>query len=1191
MFPDGLAGESALTCSRDFPAGALFRRNKSARRLKPAARIFGTMTHNENQIPINCHVMNSTKHRSGIQALAPTRLKHAQSLLAALSLGAAFSPAFAGTFSTDFNGGLPPASNIYGTTTVDPTGGVNDSGVLKITVAQNNQNGSFIIDDFDGGQPVSSFTARFQALVGGGTASPAEGFSLNFAPDLPDGTWAQPQFGEGTGLSVLFQLFNPTGNPKLIVRHKGVQVVEKIFREFSTGTNFVDVEVKLDPDGSLDVVYNGNVVYTNLFAYTPIAGRFGFGGNTGSQNANMWIDDLSITTTTLDAPYVKSVVPPPVGASPVTPVRIELADFEFTQVDTNTVTMKFNGQDVVPIVTKEGDTTTILYDPPGLLPAGSVNLVQATYKDDTNPRTNHVQFEFVVAQVVIIPGNYATAPATVDTSKPGFKVRVVQARSDATLPPIRDRIEQHLAGTLIDPATSAPYLNEADLTNADSEGFFVDADIINYESSGTPAGNFSDISTPPFTDEPFPGIAADAPNKNNLSIEILAWLELKAGVYKMGVNSDDGFTLLVGPNSRDVFAIALGAFDDPAGRAAADTTFDVFVGQDGFYPFRLLYSQGTGGASLEWFTVDVATGQKIPINDLSNTKAVKAYREATRRPYVTSVKPAPGSLGVQSTSNIEIGITDGDTQLANNQVKLFLNGTEITPTFNKPAGSKTTTVAYDPAGTLLPTNVVRLVYGDNAAVPNVATNEFTFVLLPFLGNQSPRLQDSGPEGLLVLEAEHFDRSIARADHEWTLINDASALDFSGDGAVQTTNTGLNVNIDAARSAELDYKVKFVRTGRYYVWVRGFAPDIQPGGAGGNDSVNTGLDEVLLASSDRIFGFTTSYLWVNGTADGGLRATIDVTTIGEHHFSLFMREDGFIADKFLLTSDQNYVPNGMGPEESPREQNGSLVASVSGEIVLGTVVDLTAEGTADWAYWGRTSATSFDHKATGGSQISDITQIGSGPFIHNMPTGIIISWSDGTPEPSVTGNRNNVRTETVGDGFRFTAPADTASRTLKVYVGVWRGNGQLTARLSDASAAEYVDATPSDVVNGEFEHMYVYTLDYQAASAGQTLAVEYILTGGPGGGDASISAAILEGPPRIKMTDQFFGTWELSWPRAASAFVLQSSTVLPGSAQDWTEVPGVQTADDRYWVLVETDPAIGGLPQRYFRLVRPAAAGN
>ena len=54
------------------------------------------------------------------------------------------------------------------------------------------------------------------------------------------------------------------------------------------GTNhapvFVTVQVKLDPDGTLDVTYNGTNVYNNVpIGYIPIAGRFGFGSGTEEQ--------------------------------------------------------------------------------------------------------------------------------------------------------------------------------------------------------------------------------------------------------------------------------------------------------------------------------------------------------------------------------------------------------------------------------------------------------------------------------------------------------------------------------------------------------------------------------------------------------------------------------------------------------------------------------------------------------------------------------------------------------------------------------------------------------------------------------------------------------------------------------------------------------------------------------------------
>ena len=58
--------------------------------------------------------------------------------------------------------------------------------------------------------------------------------------------------------------------------------------------------IKLDNDGSLDVTFDGVTYFSNLFTpYAPISGgSFGFGARTGGLNANQFIDDLSITTTT-----------------------------------------------------------------------------------------------------------------------------------------------------------------------------------------------------------------------------------------------------------------------------------------------------------------------------------------------------------------------------------------------------------------------------------------------------------------------------------------------------------------------------------------------------------------------------------------------------------------------------------------------------------------------------------------------------------------------------------------------------------------------------------------------------------------------------------------------------------------------------------------------------------------------------
>ena len=56
------------------------------------------------------------------------------------------------------------------------------------------------------------------------------------------------------------------------------------------------------------------------------------------------------------------------------------------------------------------------------------------------------------------------------------------------------------------------------------------------------------------------------------------------------------------------------------------------------------------------------------------------------------------------------------------------------------------------------------------------------------------------------------------------------------------------------------------------------------------------------------------------------------------------------------------------------------------------------------------------------------------------------------------------------------PADTALRTLKVYVGAWQTQGQMAAHLSDGSAADYVDTSLSN--SAGVTTLGVYTLGYR-----------------------------------------------------------------------------------------------------------------
>jgi hypothetical protein len=67
-----------------------------------------------------------------------------------------------------------------------------------------------------------------------------------------------------------------------------------------TGDNFVDVAIKVDATGKVDVQYNGQEIFkgVQLPGYTPMAGGFfALGGRTGGSSEDAWVDDLKIVTT------------------------------------------------------------------------------------------------------------------------------------------------------------------------------------------------------------------------------------------------------------------------------------------------------------------------------------------------------------------------------------------------------------------------------------------------------------------------------------------------------------------------------------------------------------------------------------------------------------------------------------------------------------------------------------------------------------------------------------------------------------------------------------------------------------------------------------------------------------------------------------------------------------------------------
>ncbi len=100
--------------------------------------------------------------------------------------------------------------------------------------------------------------------------------------------------------------------------------------------------------------------------------------------------------------------------------------------------------------------------------------------------------------------------------------------------------------------------------------------------------------------------------------------------------------------------LVLGLFDN--GRSAADTLFDVLVPISGSYPFQLIYFESQGSASREFFSVtNLATGDKVLINDLASADAIRSYRQLA--PPITGIVPNGPNAVIQwayGTSSFQV---------------------------------------------------------------------------------------------------------------------------------------------------------------------------------------------------------------------------------------------------------------------------------------------------------------------------------------------------------------------------------------------------------------------------------------------------------------------------------------------------------------------------------------------------------
>jgi hypothetical protein len=457
-------------------------------------------------------------------------------------------------------------------------------------------------------------------------------------------------------------------------------------------------------------------------------------------------------------PYAVVVSPGP-GQTDVllgSELTVLLQDGVPNAVNTNSIVLRLNGRAVAPSVSQTpstlpngkpiGNLTTIGYPCPLNSLFSGTNTAELVFADSNGNLTDRA-WSFTCEPSL----STANANPTVNVSATNSGFMVYPWQTSAVEPnDVAVWTEEQILG-LMGPncaiLTAWPNSQNGQIENAilgPQGSYFVYTNYINWDIQGPTDGN-GDFTSPDgvtgYPKQEFPGLIFGSypdesgfrtTDRNNFSMLVETWLDFpSAGTWKMGVNSDDGFSVKSGQAPGDIFGQLLGEFDVAGGRSAADTIFSFFVPQPGLYPFRLLYEQGGGGANCEWFTVNPA-GQNVLINDCSQgTNAIYAYAAAGSSPiYVSGVIPANGASGVGANSDATAFVVDGNPARVAS-VQMWINGSPAAVSASR-SNNVTTATAVNTGSRflLLPgtNNTVTIVYTDNASPPHNYTNSWQFTV-------------------------------------------------------------------------------------------------------------------------------------------------------------------------------------------------------------------------------------------------------------------------------------------------------------------------------------------------------------------------------------------------------------------------------------------------------------------------------
>jgi hypothetical protein len=274
----------------------------------------------------------------------------------------------------DFDNTNLAGATIYGDATVT-------NGALELTRFDHDSTGAFLTPDLAQARSVRAFVANFKVRMISGDDY-ADGFSFNWATNLPQGTYLEAEAGEGSGLSICFDTFEGSEEDRssLIVAKWGGTTLATFTTNLTflpgTSNDFAEVTIRLHKEGLVDVSYRCTPIFTRLPLpdYTPLFNsRFGLGARTGGFYETHTFDDLAIEVDAVGAIVDASAPGDPItGTSTNSPPSQQPAK----AIDNN-VTTKYLNFDKL--------NTGLIITPLGKGPVHALTLISAEDAPERDP--------------------------------------------------------------------------------------------------------------------------------------------------------------------------------------------------------------------------------------------------------------------------------------------------------------------------------------------------------------------------------------------------------------------------------------------------------------------------------------------------------------------------------------------------------------------------------------------------------------------------------------------------------------------------------------------------------------------------------------------------------------------------------------------------------------------------------------